>query len=282
MGLFGTAVGSNPAGKPCILVYANSRGRDYLETSGFSRFSREEGLPFFIVEIDPIQFIRSECCVGGTRISTQQQGAPTGTLGAWLQRNPPGFVGVSNNHVLADFDRIPVGSYVIQLEQNQGGQVIGRIDGKVNLRPKRVNYVDVAWFTPNDPNIVRHDIGMSGLTPKGEEEDIAQRVFNELSVPVWYWGSSSGFVEGMAVAGPGYVYIEDEITRRVFRFDDQIQLDLDHIESGDSGSLFLTSDNNKIGGMLFAKSRHKEGGGKIGYANPWQSIKRETRLKFLY
>ena len=123
---------------------------------------------------------------------------------------------------------------------------------------------------------------MSGLTPKGEEEDIAQRVFNELSVPVWYWGSSSGFVEGMAVAGPGYVYIEDEITRRVFRFDDQIQLDLDHIESGDSGSLFLTSDNNKIGGMLFAKSRHKEGGGKIGYANPWQSIKRETRLKFLY
>ncbi len=285
-GLFGTSAGLNPEGKLCVRVYANRRGKDYLNANVMPKFRPGTNLPVFVVEVDSIRFAKSTPCAGGASISGLG-GSATGTLGAWLKKNPSGdFVALSNNHVIADFNKFGPGHDVIQPGAADGGgpaDVVGHVEGVVTLEvydqlriSDTTNLSDVAWFRPSQSGVVDRSIGSPGRWPKGEE-DLIQVYRNQAGpVAVSLCGRSSNTVQGTMTGIRSCLFIKEG--GKDYYFEDQIEITMSRLALGDSGSLVLTDPGDKIGGLFFAL----DPGSGVGFANPWQAVKSATNLDFAY
>lgn len=284
-GLFGTSVGRDRRGALCVQVYANARGSRYLSTEVLPTFQSMIEVPVSVVESGPISFARSRPFGGGASIGALG-GSQTGTLGAWLKRNPSGnVVGISNNHVIADFNRYDQGDSVIQPGAGDGGtvnDVVGQIDGVVKLMEDdgtngTVNLADVAWFSSSSVIPVDHSIGSSGRLPKGEE-DLIQKFSNQTGpIAVWLCGRSSGTVKGSMTAIRASLFMTEG--GKDYYFEDQIEITMSSLAHGDSGSLLLTDPDDKIAGLFFAIDSWPTG---RGFASPWQGVKHATGLDFSY
>jgi hypothetical protein len=284
LGVFGTAVGRDSSLNLCVRVYANRRGVNHLTEFVRPRFRPRVNVTIAIVEMESFRFAMSGPCCGGASISPLH-GSVTGTLGAWLKRNPTqDFIGLSNNHVLAEYGRFTAGHPVIHpgiADNGTAADIIGTLEGVVPLkefdqlrRDATLNLADVAWFTPINSSVIDRGIGLSGR-PLGEK-DLVQEFLSGRVVPVEMSGRTSPHASGEVTGIRSVFILQDGATK--YLFEDQIEIKMSNIDEGDSGALILTSDR-KIGGLLFAFEMDRSG---IGMANPWEAVKQATGLHFEY
>ena len=284
LGVFGTAIGRDSSLNFCVRVYANRRGVNHLTEFVMPRFQPRVNVTIAIVEMESFRFAMSGRCCGGASISPLH-GSATGTLGAWLKRSPTqDFVGVSNNHVLAEYGRFTAGHPVIHpgiADSGTAADIIGKLEGVVPLkefdqlrRDVTLNLADVAWFTPIDSSVTDQAIGLLGR-PLGEK-DLVQEFLSGRIIPVDMSGRSSHHASGEVTGIRSVFILQNGDTK--YLFEDQIEIKMSDIDEGDSGALILTSDR-KIGGLLFAFEMDRSG---IGIASPWEAVKQATGLRFEY
>jgi len=295
-GIFGTSVGQDSRDERYLQVYADWKGRDFLHKSliyneKLMRPTSDQEIPIRIVYVESIEFAaaprpRHRPSSGGDSIGPLN-GSETGTLGAWLKRNPSDtLIGISNNHIIADLNHFGVGHDVIQPGPADGGtqgDVIGQIEGIGLLKEHNpfqidatLNLADVAWVRPTTPSagVVTSGIGPRSILPRGEIDLIDQYKNGPLPLRIWMNGSL-GIVQGTVTGNSVCVFIQKR--GKAYYFEDQIEITCSNLAHGDSGSIVL-NEHNEVGGLFFA-IRH---GDLVGYANPWQAVKQATGLSFLY
>jgi hypothetical protein len=286
-GVFGTSVGNDEHGGLCVKVYTNERGQEHLKRHVLQRFHPEADVPICPVTVKSIDFAqaRPRPCPGGESIGALG-GSETGTLGGWLRKNPSReLVGISNNHVVAEFNRHGIGHPLIQPGPADGGVAadeIGQIDGVVQLKEWNgtdfaTNLADVAWFRPNSSADADGQIGCTGRVPTGEEDLIRRYKTQSGTIAVWLKGRSSQAVTGSMTAIRASVFIRN--ASKYYYFEDQIEITMTGIAKGDSGSLVLSDPADKLGGLFFALDPAQSG---VGFASSWDNVKSATGLDFWY
>ncbi|MGH9871510.1 MAG: hypothetical protein ACRD9S_03465 [Pyrinomonadaceae bacterium] len=175
-----------------------------------------------------------------------------GTFGALVKRGARRFV-LSNNHVLADENQLPIGSPTFQPGFLDAGvpattSAIGRLSAFVELRAAQSNLVDCAISEVDDLSLVTNAIMKIGV-PKGTTT--AQQ-----NMIVHKFGRTTGFTVGFVDAVMMDVSVE--YPRGVLNFENQIIVKGLNGESfsdkGDSGALILERNTSRAIGLLIAGS----------------------------
>ena len=175
-----------------------------------------------------------------------------GTFGALVKRGARRFV-LSNNHVLADENQLPIGSPTFQPGFLDAGVpaatgAIGRLSAFVELRTAQPNLVDCAISEVDDLSLVTNAILKIGA-PKGTTT--AQQ-----NMIVHKFGRTTGFTVGFVDAVMMDVSVE--YPRGVLSFENQIIIKGLNGESfsdkGDSGALILERNTSRAIGLLIAGS----------------------------
>jgi hypothetical protein len=283
-GFYGTSVGQRH-GEPCIRLYCNKDGQEY-----FSHKMREFDLNA-VVDFaigGPISFAGASTVPGGSKIRARA-GMMEGTLGGWLRSVQLDTVGISNNHVAADFNNFWQRDVVVSFPKGTNGPIaIGQL---ARVEPIRAydssrnvgNLVDVAFFIPFDNQLV--DRTIDDKIPQGEADLIALWDAG-VKAEVWMLGQASAEeaerngtdpVQRGHVTAVHAVAWWDRPPRKYF-FEEQIEISIS-AKHGDSGSLVLTQGDDKIGGLFFA---YRPGINAAGLINPWSSVKILTGLDFVY
>jgi len=283
-GLFGTSVGVGSGGEPHIRVYATFQGESWFRNQILPDFFKSQGLEVLFSRVGRIEFAGASCA-GGDSVGPLN-GTQTGTLGAWLKKYPSQeIVGISNNHVLADFNNLQNGHPVTHPGPADGGgagDVIGELAGLVTLKQDNglgltTNFADVAWIAPTDLAKVTQGIGPTAILPQGEADLLDAYRKTPGSVDVWLSGRSSQQATGTVSAIRAHLFISDN--GKSYHFEDQLELTMSHVAHGDSGSLVITQGANNVGGLFFAIDA---GSSSTGFANPWHDVRASTGLDFSY
>jgi len=175
-----------------------------------------------------------------------------GTFGALVKRGARRFV-LSNNHVLADENQLPIGSPTFQPGFLDAGvpattSAIGRLSAFVELRTVQPNLVDCAISEVDDLSLVTNTILKIGV-PKGTTT--AQQ-----NMIVHKFGRTTGFTVGFVDAAMMDVSVE--YPRGVLNFENQIIIKglngESFSDSGDSGALILERNTSLAVGLLIAGS----------------------------
>lgn len=208
-------------------------------------------------------------------------GSTTGTLGAFIRPQGGGPVGVlSNNHVLADQDRAPMGAPALQPGWDDGGReptaVVGTLDRVVALQTDAVNTLDCAtarldsdldWDPHLDP------APLTGVREPDLEEIVAKL------------GRTTGFSQGTVVAiETGPVTFAYAIGRLVF--DGLVEVHghgaSRFADFGDSGSLVFSERDRHAVGLLFGVTRRGgRNGAGVSYVNPLPTVLQELKVELL-
>jgi len=191
---------------------------------------------------------RPGCSVGFR--APGDQFAMAGTFGA-LVKNRAGTFILSNNHVLADENRLPLDSPIFQPGILDGGSVskdrIAALAKFVRLRPGQPNQVDTAMAKLDAANVANNDILGIG-PPKGSANAAIDMVVHK-------FGRTTGYTVGRVTSVDTDVSVEYDTG--VYTFSDQIVIVGDHgsfSDAGDSGSLILERPTGQAVGLLFAGS----------------------------
>lgn len=192
---------------------------------------------------------RTRPVVGG--VSTGPPSSATGTLGCIIDHNGEYYY-LSNNHVFALCNAVPLGSSILQPGFVDGGEspidIAGELVGYVPYQASPVvNIVDMALAKPlaeYEQSIL--EIGVAvGVTEAVE----GQRVHKS--------GRTTGVTSGLVVSTDAEIVVNAEPlwSRGLLVFEDQIVIEGDYLGEfsapGDSGSAILDDDNNLVG-LLFA------------------------------
>jgi hypothetical protein len=218
-----------------------------------------DGLPTDVEEVgtfrsfqDPRTMIRPGapgCSVGFEDAAGDLMAGPFGAL---VKRGARRFV-LSNNHVLADENQLPIGSPTFQPGFLDAGVpattgAIGRLSAFVELRTVQPNLVDCAISEVDDLSLVTNAILKIGV-PRGTTT--AQQ-----SMIVHKFGRTTGFTVGFVDAVMMDVSVE--YPRGVLNFQNQIIVKGLNGESfsdrGDSGALILERNTSRAVGLLIAGS----------------------------
>ncbi|MFN7963841.1 MAG: trypsin-like peptidase domain-containing protein [Thermoanaerobaculia bacterium] len=190
-----------------------------------------------------------------------------GTLGAFvLSANGDGFMILSNNHVLADENRLPIGSDIVQQGTLDGGQapvdVVAELHSFVPLYANRLNLVDAAVARLANGALAQPGL----LTDLGQLGGVRETPLTDLE-PVFKIGRTTGRRKGRISAFElDGVRVRYDMGHLVFN--DQIEIEPDPEEGGpfslggDSGSLIVDQDLRAVG-LLFAGNDFDK-----TYANP--------------
>jgi hypothetical protein len=192
---------------------------------------------------------RPGCSIGYE--DPDQQVIMAGTYGALVERGGTRFL-LSNNHVLADENRLPVGSPIYQPGLLDHGRVpedaIAKLSQFIALQAAGSNTVDCAIAELDDPNIANNDTLLIG-PPKGAAP--AAR-----DMEVHKFGRTSGYRAGRITSIDTDVVVEYDLGQLTFT--GQILIVGHNAQpfsaAGDSGSLILERSTNKAVGLLFAGS----------------------------
>jgi len=175
-----------------------------------------------------------------------------GTFGALVKRGARRFV-LSNNHVLADENQLPIGSPTFQPGFLDAGVpattgVIGRLSAFVELRTAQANLVDCAISEVDDLSLVTNAIMKIGA-PKGTTTAQQNTIVHK-------FGRTTGFTVGFVDAV--LMDVSVEYPRGVLNFENQIivkGLNGDSFsDKGDSGALILERNTLRAIGLLIAGS----------------------------
>lgn len=174
-----------------------------------------------------------------------------GTFGALVRTNRRRYV-LSNNHVLADENRLPLGSAIFQPGLMDGGNVqsdrIATLSRFVKLRADRYNRIDAALAERLDRNLVGNAVLHIGA-PTGTAPAA-------IDMMVHKFGRTTSYTAGRVTSIDTDVVVEYETAD--FTFESQILIRGTNgqmfSDSGDSGSLILQRVTNAAVGLLFGGS----------------------------
>ena len=175
-----------------------------------------------------------------------------GTFGA-VVKDASGTYILSNNHVLADENRLPAGAAIFQPGLLDGGNVatdqIAALTRFIMLDLSKSNSVDCAIARVTQNNIVSPAILHIGA-PKGSADAT-------LDMNVHKFGRTTGYTVGRVVSLD--TDVTDGYETGDYTFASQIIVVGSHGQSfsdaGDSGSLILQRGTNKAVALLFAGSK---------------------------
>ncbi len=182
----------------------------------------------------------------------QPESVMAGTFGAVVRADGQDVYILSNNHVLADEDRLPQGAPIFQpglLDDNRPKtNQIAELTRAVPLDPKGTNAVDAAIARVLKPKDVLRDVLFIG-PPAGVTTA-------ELDMAVHKFGRTTSYTAGRVTSLNTDVKITYDVG--VLLFTDQIIIrsadQRPFSKAGDSGSLILERRTNKAVGLLFAGS----------------------------
>jgi hypothetical protein len=189
-------------------------------------------------------------CSVGFRIPGDQF-VMTGTFGAVVRTNTKTYI-LSNNHVLADENRMPVGSPIYQPALMDNGShatdQIAELTRFIKLKANRFNRIDAAIARPLNKNLldktVLHIGAPNGTAPAA------------LDMMVHKFGRTTSYTLGRIHSVDTDVVVEYETAE--FAFDNQIIIrgsnGTSFSDSGDSGSIILQRGTNAAVGLLFGGS----------------------------
>ena len=175
-----------------------------------------------------------------------------GTFGALVKRGTNRYI-LSNNHVIADENNLPLGSDIFQPGFLDAGNPprnsrIARLSQFVPLVPGVLNRVDAAIARLNSNSAATNSILFIG-PPRGKTRA-------RIDMVVHKFGRTTGFTVGRVTSVLTDVNVQYE--SGVITFADQIiirGLDAQPFSAGgDSGSLILERNTQKAVGLLFAGS----------------------------
>ncbi|MBY5494504.1 hypothetical protein [Rhizobium leguminosarum] len=174
-----------------------------------------------------------------------------GTFGALVEDSLGRYV-LSNNHVLADQNRLPFGTAVFEPSPFDGGNTerdkIAELEGYVPLDASQTNYVDGAIARLVQPNLAIADI--LGIGPPVGVKSAA------LNTIVEKYGRTTGYTRGYVESISTDLKVPYDIGTILFH--DQIAIKsidaLSFSEQGDSGALVLEQTTGMAVGLLFAGS----------------------------
>lgn len=174
-----------------------------------------------------------------------------GTFGALVKTTRKVYI-LSNNHVLADENRLPLDSPIFQPGLLDDGNIdtdtIARLSRFITLRANRFNNVDAALAEPLRRNLVDNDVLHIGA-PNGTAPAA-------IDMMVHKFGRTTSYTTGRIVSIDTDVSVEYETAE--FTFASQIIILGSNgqmfSDSGDSGSIILQRGTNTAVGLLFAGS----------------------------
>ncbi len=174
-----------------------------------------------------------------------------GTLGAVVKKEGELFI-LSNNHVLADESRLPVGAPIFQPGLLDGGKAssdqIATLAQFVPLRPEVMNKVDGAIAKALQPSLLTKEVLYIGA--------LQGKVRAEIDMIVHKFGRTTGYTAGRVTSTATDVTVQYETGN--FTFQNQVLIvslsDKPFSDAGDSGSLILERSSQKAIGLLFAGS----------------------------
>jgi hypothetical protein len=209
----------------------------------------------FFAQAPPIAQQRRRPARGGASIGFRAAGfVMAGTLGCLVTDGTRRFI-LSNNHVIADENGLPLNSPILQPGTLDGGVLPGdrvaRLRRFVRLRRlPRSNRVDAAIAVLDAPGLARASIlpGVGALTS-------AAPVAAAVGMRVHKHGRTTGYTRGRVIDVAADVNVTYDFG--VARFLDQVIIVGDtgsFSDSGDSGSLIVRRPGNRATGLLFAGS----------------------------
>jgi hypothetical protein len=237
----------------------NGLPTDVVEVGTFRRF--EASLPL-TAPPNPRTKIRPAppgCSVGFRDPANQFRMA--GTFGALVKRGERRFI-LSNNHVLADENRLPINSPIFQPGLLDGGNPstdqIARLSAFVQLQVAAANQVDAAIAEADNASLVTNSILMLGA-PQGTTPARRDMIVEK-------FGRTTDFTVGRITSINADVRVNYDLGTLIFRNQITIrglngQLFSD---SGDSGSLIVERSARRAVGLLFAGSRTETIANHIG------------------
>jgi hypothetical protein len=272
-------IGGRVTGTPCVRIYVE-RKLPLRAIPADCRLPAEvEGVPTDVVETgrfvrhaggagDPRSRwrpLRPGCSIGAVLAGGGSTALMAGTLGAIVRRQ--GVLGLlSNNHVFADENRLPLESPIVQPGTLDGGDaeedVVARLAHFVPLRTGAANLVDAAFARTLDG--VRAD---PALLPKVGRLASGEPLPAVEGTPVEKVGRTTGYTQGTVLdesADVRVLYDGGELL-----FEDQILVQGNgraFSEAGDSGSLVVGAEAKRPVGLLFA------GAGRTTIANPIAAV----------
>jgi hypothetical protein len=238
---------------------------DVEEVGTLRRQEAAPNLPDPKVKFRPAQ---PGCSIGFQ--DPQNRFTMAGTFGALVQRDGELFV-LSNNHVLADEDNLPIGSATFQPGLLDGGDPtldqIAALAEFVPLDPNGHNAVDAAISKVLDESGISNDILIIG-PPSGTTKAV-------LNMSVHKFGRTSSYTTGRVTSVETDVKVEYSMGTLVFTR--QILISglngMPFSEAGDSGSLILEQESQKAVGLLFA------GSDVVTIANPIDAVLSALRIE---
>ena len=171
-----------------------------------------------------------------------------GTFGALVRTSSQVYI-LSNNHVLADENRLPPGSPIFQPALLDYGRVdadrIAELTRFVKLQRNRFNKIDAAIARPLGRHLVGRDVLHIGA-PNGSGPAA-------IDMMVHKFGRTTGYTVGRVVSVDTDVTVEYETGN--FTFENQIIIQGANgqmfSDQGDSGSIVLQRGTNTAVGLLF-------------------------------
>ena len=255
--------------KPCLIILVNKKESisnltdndlipeiydgiitDIVETGELSHHSlNEKKLPLqFGYSIGPSNF------------------KPTGTAGCLVKDKLGNYYILSNNHVLSDYGKLPIGTPILHPAMRDGGSypedliaILSKVspilfssefEGKEFL-----NYVDCAIAKVINPALVTKKIALIGSV-KGVVDP-------ELNLNIKKVGRTSELTTGKISMLDGLVKIQTHTQDDVIYHNQIITTPIS--QPGDSGALVLDENNNAVG-LLFG------GGNGTAFVNPIKSV----------
>ena len=218
---------------------------------------------------------RQRPCPGGVSVGLDYNAVAykfAGTLGGIFvdAENPSKRCMLSNNHVFADENRMPIGSGIVQPGTLDGGRNADRIGSLYRFVPLRFdnrrNWMDAAAgvFESNAlANMAIVGLGMPTGVSKPELNSVVRKS-----------GRTTGVTEGIIRAIP-FDVINVQYETGMVRVDDVMVIESEQgsfSKAGDSGSLILDA-KGRVVGLLFA------GSDVVTYAIPIRRVLRQLRLK---
>ena len=184
----------------------------------------------------------------GFRIAGDQY-VMAGTFGALVRTSSQVYI-LSNNHVMADENRLPLGSAIFQPGLLDRGRVesdkIAELTRFVKLQANRFNKIDAAIARPLNRNLVAREVLHIGA-PNGTAAAA-------IDMMVHKFGRTTSYTVGRVVSVNTDVTVEYETGN--FTFENQIIIQGANrqmfSDQGDSGSLILQRGTNRAIGLLFA------------------------------
>jgi hypothetical protein len=212
----------------------------------------------------PAQRRRHRPIVGGLSIAPLNEFF-VGTLGCFLRRVTAGteqFFALSNNHVLVDTNRLPIGTPIVQpgpeIEPTRPGDVFAALSAFIPIQfpASRLNPVtnrfDAAIAVVSDLSLIRRGrmFGINNYTPQLATPLPGMRVIKS--------GRTTGVTTGRITAvdvDREQVNYGTRTSPRIATFNDTIEIVGDNgpfSAPGDSGSVILERDTGRPVALLFA------------------------------